>query len=150
MRHLDGFFILVATQTHKEIQEDLFINNNDQNKQDTNEDVETNEDTTNISIKASTLIDRALTMLSLQPLTRSKINVTQSFPVSQFYNITSLKYNPPNTTSSTSNSTSNQFNVSNHQLKDVLDTPTTYEQAFYHNNKWCQKLWQKAIKTALD
>jgi Reverse transcriptase (RNA-dependent DNA polymerase) len=44
----------------------------------------------------------------------------------------------------------NPFNVSMTQLKDILDVPTTYEEAYYHQNPWCRARWREAIQLELN
>ena len=36
------------------------------------------------------------------------------------------------------------------QLKDILTVPSTYEEAYYHNDEWCKSRWRAAIKLELD
>jgi hypothetical protein len=43
----------------------------------------------------------------------------------------------------------NPFNVTNAQLKDILDTPTTFEEAYYHCDNWIREQWQEAINLEL-
>ena len=44
----------------------------------------------------------------------------------------------------------NPFKVPMSQLKDILTVPSTYEEAFYHNDEWCKQRWRAAIKLELD
>jgi Reverse transcriptase (RNA-dependent DNA polymerase) len=42
----------------------------------------------------------------------------------------------------------NPFNVPLTQLKDILLTPTTFKDAYYHSDAWCRHQWREA--TALE
>jgi Reverse transcriptase (RNA-dependent DNA polymerase) len=44
----------------------------------------------------------------------------------------------------------NPFNVSNAQLKDIIEIPSTFEEAFYHSDQWIQSQWQDAINLELN
>jgi hypothetical protein len=44
---------------------------------------------------------------------------------------------------------SNPFGVHMSQLKDILTVPTSYEDAYYHQNSWCRGLWRDAINLEL-
>jgi Reverse transcriptase (RNA-dependent DNA polymerase) len=45
---------------------------------------------------------------------------------------------------------SKPFNVPLSQLKDILLTPTTFDEAFFHSDHWFRKRWRDAIKLELD
>jgi Reverse transcriptase (RNA-dependent DNA polymerase) len=44
----------------------------------------------------------------------------------------------------------NPYNAPNAQLKDILHTPSTYEEAFYHQDEWCRMRWRTAITLELN
>jgi Reverse transcriptase (RNA-dependent DNA polymerase) len=48
------------------------------------------------------------------------------------------------------NENENPFDVQMTQLKDILETPTNYEEAYYHEDPWCRARWRAAIKLELD
>jgi hypothetical protein len=44
----------------------------------------------------------------------------------------------------------NPYNVADHQLKDIVDVPTNYEEAFFCPDQWCRSRWREAIKVELS
>jgi hypothetical protein len=43
----------------------------------------------------------------------------------------------------------NPFGVPMSQLKDILEVPKHFEEAFYHSHPWCKARWRDAIKLEL-
>jgi hypothetical protein len=44
----------------------------------------------------------------------------------------------------------NPYKVPMSQLKDILEVPTTYEEAFYNQDTWCRQRWRDAITLELN
>jgi hypothetical protein len=106
MKQLDGFF-------NPELYGELTTPNNDQ---DTVQQIETVDDV--VTDPPTEQRDRALMMISIQPLSVSEVKMIDIEPISYINNAT---------TTINSSGSNNPFNVKDHQLKDILHTSTTYE-----------------------
>jgi hypothetical protein len=67
-------------------------------------------------------------MISLQPLSPREQNMVIEQPpeplISKAYNTSTVRQ-------------SNPYNVPDHQLKDILPNPTSFEEDFYNPDVWC-------------
>jgi Reverse transcriptase (RNA-dependent DNA polymerase) len=134
MRRLDGFFNQEATQLYRNLRSNVTPTDPAlPPTQTTPEDSNTTHfDTTAINNAPSTESD----ITSITPTVTDKA-LLMVFPIPR-ERIFSLV------------TQSNPFNVPLTQLKDILLTPSNFEEAYFHSDHWCRYKWREAIKLELN
>jgi hypothetical protein len=105
MKRLDAFFNPQATRMHEELTKP---------QEDSSPATTIAEEPNNLITLTppNEQLDRALTMISLQPLAIDEIQMVDKNPISYMYNVSTINDTKP-------------FQVPDHQLKDILNTPST-------------------------
>jgi hypothetical protein len=141
-KRLNGFFNPTATSLHENLQFKQPTVGTMIEKDVTKDYVPANYKT--IENDSNELIQQDIpTQDESQQLTDHARSLICLCPMSKIYNVSTLLI-------SSKQIDSNPYNVAKHQLKDIVATPITYEEAYYCPDEWCRKRWQEAIRLELN